>query len=457
MRISPKPLEIDLADPFKNDIFNRKFLAEALRDLIKDTEDENVVISINAKWGEGKTTFAKMWKQFLKNDGYPVIYFDAFENDHIENAFISIIRVILDFFEQSKGSTKKLISKLKKSTTRVAKVLIPAFSKIAISAATVGIINERVQDDISKNLGKIVSDESEKVLERYLTEKLSSYEKDRKALCSFKDELQRGSQEISGSGKRLVIILDELDRCKPTFAVDVLESVKHLFSVPGVVFVLIMNDEQMHESIKSVYGQGIDAKTYLQKFLTLEVDFPKNNQVSGSFGINDTAEYCRLLRNQYGFNNKGFMPYIEAISHKTNLSLRDIEKIFSQLIWFRSDYFQDSKRTPIVAFLAFMKVKHHKEFIKLSRGELSWDNLIKSIEGVLPNFDDVLVKIRNHDDRFMFIIEAMIKGCLYSNTQIEALSAQKQIGIVVQYMIQSDDMDRAEIIPDICRRMNLQK
>jgi predicted KAP-like P-loop ATPase len=64
-----------------------------------------------------------------------------------------------------------------------------------------------------------------------------------------------------------VFVIDELDRCRPPFAPEVLENIKHLFSVPNIVFILSMNRSQIEESIRCEYGTQVHASKYLQKFV----------------------------------------------------------------------------------------------------------------------------------------------------------------------------------------------
>ncbi|WP_232297823.1 P-loop NTPase fold protein [Aeromonas veronii] len=62
------------------------------------------------------------------------------------------------------------------------------------------------------------------------------------------------------------ILIDELDRCRPSYAVEMLETIKHIFDIPKVVFVLATDTEQLQHAIKVIYGEGFDAQTYLGRF-----------------------------------------------------------------------------------------------------------------------------------------------------------------------------------------------
>jgi hypothetical protein len=166
--------------------------------------------------------------------------------------------------------------------------LLTLSAKIAVKAATLGVINdsdieefESIKNDIAKGasdfIGKLIED------------RIASYKEEVKSIDSFKNILKDLASEISqNSNKPLIVIVDELDRCKPTFAVTLVEKIKHLF----IVFVLVMHKAQLEESIRCVCGQNIDARTYLQKFLTIECILQKNLEM---YGTNDYQGYCQRL------------------------------------------------------------------------------------------------------------------------------------------------------------------
>lgn len=86
---------------------------------------------------------------------------------------------------------------------------------------------------------------------------------------------------IEDSGlKKLVIIIDELDRCKPLFAIQTLEIVKHFLDVKDVVFIFAVDLEQLSHSVESIYGFGMDASGYLCKFFDYITKFPQSNMLS---------------------------------------------------------------------------------------------------------------------------------------------------------------------------------
>jgi predicted KAP-like P-loop ATPase len=90
MKLKAPEIEIPPTDPFKNDLLSRKITAEQLTEILKSF-DEPLVLCINSPWGNGKTTFIKMWREYLKQDGFKTLYFNAWENDYSEDALVSLI------------------------------------------------------------------------------------------------------------------------------------------------------------------------------------------------------------------------------------------------------------------------------------------------------------------------------------------------------------------------------
>ncbi len=75
-------------------------------------------------------------------------------------------------------------------------------------------------------------------------------------------------------GNRLVIFIDELDRCKPTYAIKLLEQIKHYMMDDRITFVFSVNLEQLQHTIKCYYGADFDASRYLDRFFDFRIDWP---------------------------------------------------------------------------------------------------------------------------------------------------------------------------------------
>jgi len=107
MKLITPEIVIDQNEPFKNDLLNRKPFAESLTRLITNVKD-NLVISLDAQWGDGKTTFVKMWQSMLQKNEIENIYFDAFANDYFDNPFVALVSNITILLEKAHSKKAKL-------------------------------------------------------------------------------------------------------------------------------------------------------------------------------------------------------------------------------------------------------------------------------------------------------------------------------------------------------------
>ena len=367
-------MPVDEDDGFKNDALGRQPFGEALLNIVTRSKDE-LVFSIDGQWGEGKTTFVKMWRGLLAENNIPSIYIDAFANDYSDDAFIVIASAITEFVEKniSKDNCEK-VAELKEKTKRVGIQLLSWIARVGIKAATLNIIKEADIEalvDIKDEIAKGVSGWVGKLIE----ERLDAHSKEMDLFQSFRDLLSSISAKLEGSeGNPLVVILDELDRCKPTFAVDAVEKIKHLFSVQNVVFVLVLNKAQLEQSVKIVYGQELDAHTYLQKFINLETRIPKRLSVPH---MNDASKYIRKLITLHDFKVRGNVQSIakntELLATHFNLTLRQLEKVFTTLAMFYGSIPENHFRpVQLIVFLVVVKVVNPLLFEKCLTGRVSY-------------------------------------------------------------------------------------
>ncbi|MDP2049071.1 P-loop NTPase fold protein [Cypionkella sp.] len=123
-------------------------------------------------------------------------------------------------------------------------------------------------DEIGDVLAGAVSSEV-----RDSAKNLWTVEKERKdAVKSFKELLVKLTEdEVSP----IVIVIDELDRCRPDYALSVLEVIKHFFAVPKVHFILGINGVALENSVKARYGAEMDAESYLRKFINVSFSLPR--------------------------------------------------------------------------------------------------------------------------------------------------------------------------------------
>jgi hypothetical protein len=296
-------LEIPENDPFKNDAMKRKELCNALCNIVNKI-DGPLVISINAPWGTGKTTCLEMWHKSLTIQNFTTVKFNAWTDDYFDNPLIALTGQISASIKESDwkevGKTMKEISK-----SLLTKLIFQ------FGATLTGYNIE--QKDLMSVIDQTMDD----------------YGETRKSFEDLKTRLENKSKEaLKETGKPLIIIIDELDRCRPIFAISILERIKHFFEIPGLIFVLALDREQLGHSIRSVYGQEMDVVGYLRRFIDLEFKLltsdlqPFLEKQFYKFGI-----WASEKQTKDNWFKDHFSPYIKNIIDIFSLTPRDIETL----------------------------------------------------------------------------------------------------------------------------------
>ena len=131
-------------------------------------------------------------------------------------------------------------------------------------------------------VGGVAGTVADSALASFAEARVSSYTKRKDAVRSFQQSLCQVASTVfeKTDDKPIVVIIDEIDRCRPTYAVELLEAAKHLFSVNHVVFVLGINREQLAHSICALYGSDFNADVYLRRFIDASIHLPRTDRRS---------------------------------------------------------------------------------------------------------------------------------------------------------------------------------
>ena len=321
IRIQPLDIEIPETDPFKNDLLGRKEPAEVLTHLIGSIEGP-CVLAVDAAWGAGKTTFLKMWSQHLRNNNFPVVEFNAWETDFTGDPFIALSGEMIERLRQN-TKIKDKVEDTKKAAKEIFLRAVPG----AIRLATYGIL------DISPMMEK----DAGQILASYAEERLSSYRKEQESVKEFRKKLQDLANTLAESkeGKPLVIVIDELDRCRPSYAIELLEVAKHLFTVEHIIFVLAVNRSELEHSICALYGSGFDAQGYLRRFFDIDFRLPEVAQkpfIETLLKTIKISDYFARTKDPVAGQEYGdIKPLLLAFFDAPDLSLRRIAQAIHRL------------------------------------------------------------------------------------------------------------------------------
>ncbi|CAK1877324.1 KAP NTPase domain-containing protein [Vibrio crassostreae] len=304
-----------------------KYLSSYLRN-----QSKPLVLNLNGSWGTGKTHFLKqMYSDLRFKHDYPVIYIDAWKSDFSDDPLLVLISEFLEQF-QSMNFVINAADKEKEMLRIVAK-----FSKRIWNMATIGVgtylsgqTNNSAVVEFAKTL-TFTDNDAYKVgqsLTNNYKEQLNAIEDTKRILGEYLDYFNKDRRKI-------FVLVDELDRCRPTYAIEMLEVIKHFFALDNYIFVVATDTEQLSHSIKAVYGSSFDGSEYLSRFFNRSAALPKpekklfaNLLVKDSSLASHSSEL--LIFGHDTYSTTGVSEMIYEISEMYHLSLRRMEQVFQK-------------------------------------------------------------------------------------------------------------------------------
>ncbi|MFY1021634.1 KAP family P-loop NTPase fold protein [Ectopseudomonas khazarica] len=256
--------------PWSEDKMERRGVAKFLTRYLDSNSNINV-LTVNAPWGAGKTFFIENWYAELLHER-AAVYFNAWQHDYAGDAFVALTAAINDALLSfiPLGVAEEALGDFRKKATSVILAATPALAK--------GVLKKFTGVDVAAVSESIDADALADAAEKALDEILQSNQKTMRIVEDFKKRFSELAIEASlhkavesnVEAKPLYIFIDELDRCRPTFSIELLERVKHFFDVKGCKFVIACDLEQLQHSISAVYGGGFDGAKYLKRFFDAE-------------------------------------------------------------------------------------------------------------------------------------------------------------------------------------------
>jgi KAP family P-loop domain len=410
MQIRHTKLEIPPDDPFKNDALGRKDLEPPLTQFVTQASG-SFVLALDASWGSGKTTFLEMWKVKLSQAGHACLYLNAWQNDFAQDPLIAIIgeltEAIEEFAKQS-GETESALKEQMEKTRQFAQSLLKRLLPLGIKIATHGLLDIK-EAAIEKAIADATSFGGEDLIK--------NYEKGKSEIDKFREAIGDLASQVASSLNplaKVVIIIDELDRCRPTYAIELLERVKHLFDASGVVFILGIDRSQLNHSIRSLYGSEFDARGYLRRFIDVDYRLPEpkvGNYCDYLFQFFDIENLVRKIRVQNAdYEFKQLREYLGGLMSAASMSLRVQEQIVAKLrIVLQTFQACDSIFPVTLSFLLFLREWDSSVYADFIEKKIDISNLLIQIRN-LPKLNDSSIKVD------LDLIEVYILAIFSNNT-----------------------------------------
>ncbi|RLF05522.1 MAG: hypothetical protein DRJ64_05485 [Thermoprotei archaeon] len=310
------------------DEYQRRPIAEKIIRLLK-SEVKISPLVIDGHWGAGKTEFCCKLIHLIEDgeaDLQP-IYVDAFKADHADEPLMTLMAAVLNAFPEDKEK-KDLIEK--------ALPVLRFGIKTALKAGTSWLLKQDAADiaeDFTTEIKKAGDEAINHAVESLLTDHVAV----EKSIVALQQALQALAE-----AKPIVIFIDELDRCRPDFAINMLENIKHIFDVEGVQFVLVTNSEQLRSSINHCYGNGLDAQRYLDKFVKFSLVLSDTHKPNGYDAVLASVTHLKTLISKSkllkdtGLNQKNFSDFFISLISANQLSLREVETLILYLEIYQS-------------------------------------------------------------------------------------------------------------------------
>lgn len=319
----------------------------------KDWENEDIRpvqrIFINAPWGMGKTLFADALQEYLS---------EKFKN--INTLYVNSWK--MDFYDEP---MKALIAEMSEDniitveSTEKAKKFLQNCGKIFFGKILKNFLLKKF------NLNDKDIEEMKSFFNGLDTSELEDYKNYKKLLEEFKDTL---SKEESPK----IIIIDELDRCRPDYAIQLLEIIKHIFDVKNIIFLFLINREQLESIVSTIYMNSNLSNKYFEKFYDIDLNLPEVNyeelnepefQVVNSFkeyrvDKNNSSENRDLVIQKI-FLDIAFVIKSGSWLENNDISIRNIKKLLKKFNILKDSLIEEEKEQYILilALITYFFIK----------------------------------------------------------------------------------------------------
>ncbi len=317
---------------WKGDRLGRRFEAETIEKFLTNEvevfrrlgRNQSIVLGIDAPYGRGKSWFLERLANQL-NLSHPVARIDAWADDVGDEPLTAFMAAI----DEALAPYFKVSKKLSDRMAAAKAAALPVMGKLA-SGILLKTMSKVAGDEIEEQLGTVIEDavrgakkssesgdqgaasaamteafeklgaEIDSLVDRQGAAMLAAYRQRKQSrqlfLHNMRDLVSAIKQSDGPGSPPLIVIIDELDRCRPNYAIRMLEEIKHFFEVPGVVFILGLHGGQLSKSVNAVYGAEFDSEDYLRRFFTRRYELR-------SFSV---VELVAAVFEEWGIDEKKF-------------------------------------------------------------------------------------------------------------------------------------------------------
>ncbi|GLO74160.1 hypothetical protein MACH18_12400 [Phaeobacter italicus] len=377
--------DLEKMNPWCGDLLGYEEIGKTYTNLIQSITDSKV-ISIEAGFGRGKTFFRQAWAAHLKRAGEVVIEIDAQQSDHSGDPVVTFLASLMETLEPAEQSKwAKAVGKGAGIAVGAAKV----FASVAARKAgeeVVGAVEDWLKSDGEEsNLDAVISEFCEQAsssLSAQLTAQIAA-ERVRTQempaqMMALRDALTSGKET-----DRVVILIDELDRCHPEYAIALLEAMKLVFNQDGFVFVLLVNAEHLERLAGHLFGVVTKDERYLDKFVDIRLRLPITDEVLGraAYELVSALPFGEPFGPGEEFTIQRAAKLASELAPISGLSMRQIKRVCLKIELALRCYSSVPLDAPLLVFLAFDEA--------IGRGQLNDEYLprVRLVQSVVDRLE----------------------------------------------------------------------
>jgi hypothetical protein len=378
---------------FESDLLGRQPFCQRLESFISTEHhfvEGGLVISLNARFGSGKTTFLNMWSGDLQTRRQakpelprPVVV-NAWESDYCGDPLIAIISALSNALADKTAADAQPVQ---------ASALREAAKDIGWFA--LGLANSFVNDATGLDAVSAAELAEQKKTQRGEAGKspaniLDVYDRKREALSKLKATLTSAFGEAE---PKAIVFIDELDRCRPDYAISYLETIKHIFDIHGIVFVLSVDEHQLQSATSVLFGPGLVFREYFRKFAHRSIQLPAPaksdiHRLAQSYAQRylqqDGRRWCILPLGHQQIEN------IALLLGAFKLSPRQVQEVFRILGHAYSKAANNDNKVlwcfgSGILFLAGLRVANQSDYHRLGQGMLPIQDLAALLAPLTEN------------------------------------------------------------------------
>ncbi|WP_157939585.1 KAP family P-loop NTPase fold protein [Vibrio splendidus] len=316
---------------FENCKLKRKEFGEFLASYLVG-ENDGFVLNLNGAWGTGKTEFCKRLYSHLITQNHPTIYINSWESDFSKEPLTVVSSELLRQMEKLHSDIIGL-----DETTKIKEVLGKTLKSLAVGIA--GGVSYKLIGESSAGtavMQQLVGQDADP--KTFIDNLASNYSEQVDSIALIRESLTDLAVALENDISAtlpVVVIVDELDRCRPSYAIEMLEVIKHFFTTEKFVFIVATDTQQLCQSIKNIYGNDFDSNQYLKRFIDRSATLP----------LPDISEYIKTIEfDCSGFDVLSVYPIVtgnlqnniimvlSALSNAFDLKVRDVDQLLNKVL-----------------------------------------------------------------------------------------------------------------------------